>query len=115
MFVLTEGEYRPSLFLGTSSDRIGSPEGEQAYYATVGKRLPGVPVSAYVSVNYSEWDEGINLPFGAALELGHGFATRYMYDGQRSHALLDYSWNPLGVSLLWVWLESFGLAVHGGF
>jgi hypothetical protein len=36
-FVLTETETAPALFIGTSSDRIGSPAGQQAYYATVSK------------------------------------------------------------------------------
>lgn len=55
------------------------------------------------------------MPFGAAQELGRGFAARYMYDGVESHALLDYYHDWIGVSLMWVWLESFGVALHGGF
>lgn len=71
--------------------------------------------SGYLSLNYSEWDGGINLPFGAAFDVGRGVSARYMYDGQRSHALLDYNWNNVGVSLIWVWLETFGMALNGGF
>jgi hypothetical protein len=115
LFVLTETDRRPAFFLGTSSDRIGSPEGKQSYYATASKQIPGLRTSAYFSLNYSEWDEGINVPFGAAQELGGSFAARYMYDGQRSHALLDYYRDVVGVSLMWVWLEQFGIALHGGF
>jgi hypothetical protein len=37
-----------------------------------------------------------------------------MYDGQQSHALLDYYWGNAGVSVMWVWLETFGVAFHGG-
>jgi hypothetical protein len=114
-FPITETERRPALLFGTSSDRIGSPEGTQAYYATASKRIPGLETSAYLSLNYSEWDEGLNVPFGAAQEIGRGFAARYMYDGQRSHALLDYYRDNVGVSLIWVWLEEFGVALHGGF
>ena len=44
-FVLTETERRPALFLGTSSDRIGSPEGTQSYYLTGAKYLPIVRTS----------------------------------------------------------------------
>jgi hypothetical protein len=113
-FVFTESERRPALFLGTSSDRIGSPEGTQAYYATASKYVPILRSSAYVSLNYSEWDEGFNYPFGASFEIGRGFGARYMYDGQRSHALLDYYWNNVGVSLMWLWLETIGVAFHGG-
>ena len=34
LFLMTEGEgiWRPALFLGTSSDRIGSPPDKQAYF-----------------------------------------------------------------------------------
>ena len=37
LFLLTETGTRPALFLGTSSDRIGSPAGEQSYFATISK------------------------------------------------------------------------------
>lgn len=114
-FVLTETQRRPALFFGTSSDRIGSPEGAQAYYATASKYVGVLRTSAYASLNYSEWNDEVNYPFGASFEVGRGLSARYMYDGRRSHALLDYYWNNIGVSLMWVWLETFGLAFFGGF
>jgi hypothetical protein len=115
LFVVTETQRRPGLFLGTSSDRIGSPEGTQAYYATATKRLPATGTTAYASLNHSEWDDALNVPFGAGQELGRAFVVRYMYDGQRSHALLDHYRGDVGVSLMWIWLERFGVALHGGF
>ena len=114
-FVVTETERRPALFLGTSSDRIGSPEGTTATYATISKRLPRFGASAYISLNHSEWDDGFNTPFGLIQEIGDDVAVRYMYDGRRSHALLDRLFADVGVSLMWVWLERFGVAVHTGF
>ena len=66
-FLLTETEQRPALFLGTSSDRIGSPKGKQAYYLTAAKYLPLVRTAPYVSLNDSQWDEGWNVPFGASV------------------------------------------------
>ena len=115
LFLVTETADRPGLFLGTSSDRIGSPEGAQAYFATASKYFPTFGTTAYASFNYSEWDDGFNVPFGASQELGRDFAVRYMNDGQRSHALLDHYRENVGVSLMWVWLEQFGVALHGGF
>ena len=109
-FLLTESDRRPALFLGTSSDRIGSPADEQSYYLTAAKRHPRWPVSAYVSLNYSEWDAGFNLPFGVEVELGERFSVRPMYDGQRSHLMLNYRGRGYGASLLWVWLERVGIA-----
>ncbi len=109
-FLLTEGNRRPALFFGTSSDRIGSPEGEQAYFLTAAKRHPKWPVSAYVSLNYSEWDADFNLPFGVEVDLGERFFVRPMYDGQRTHLTMSYRVDRHSISLLWVWLERLGVA-----
>ena len=114
-FLATESHRRPALFFGTSSDRIGSPEGEQAYFLTVAKRHPRWPVSAYVSLNYSEWDDGFNVPFGVEFELPAGFSLRPMYDGDRTHLTFNYQKRRFGASLLWVWLERFGVAVNLNF
>jgi len=114
-FVLTEGERRPAVFLGTSSDRIGSPVGEQAYYVTVAKYLPFARTGPYVSINYSEWDKGWNVPFGAGIELGKGFTVRPMYDGQRTHLLGTFSTQRYSATVIWAWLERAGLAVSFGF
>jgi len=114
-FLVTEGDRRAALFLGTSSDRIGSPEGTQSYYLTAAKHHPAWPVSAYVSLSYSEWDEELKVPFGAQVELGRGVSLQPMYDGQRSHLLLSYNRERYGVSLLWVWLEEVGISFNMGF
>lgn len=114
-FLVTEGQGRPALFLGTSSDRIGSPAGEQSYFLTAAKRHSRWPVSAYVSLNYSEWDDDFNFPFGVELELPRGFTVRPMYDGQRTHLTFNYQEKSFGVSLLWVWLERAGIAFHLNF
>ena len=114
-FLFTESERRPALFLGTSSDRIGSPEGTQAYYATLAKYVPALRLAPYASLNYSEWDEGWNFPFGATVELGRGFALQPMYDGQRTHLLARHSGDRTSVTLVWAWLESWGVALSLGF
>lgn len=115
-FLLTEGARQPALFFGTSSDRIGSPEGEQSYYLTAAKHAPKWPVSFYASLNYSEWDEGFNFPFGANVTLGRGFAVQPMFDGDRSHLLLHYSGLPrVSVSALWVWFERPGISLSTAF
>ncbi len=108
--MLTENEKRPALFLGTSSDRIGAPAGDQSYFATVAKRHPRLPISAYATLNYSEWDDGFNVPFGVEFDIGERFSIRPMYDGDRSHLMLNFHGRRLGASLLWVWLERVGVA-----
>ena len=114
-FVVTEGERRPALFVGTSSDRIGSPEGAQAYYVTAAKYLPFARTGPYVTLNYSEWDRGWNVPFGASVELGRGFTLRPMYDGQRTHLLGTYSTTRYSATVIWAWLERAGVALSFGF
>lgn len=114
-FLLTETERRPALFLGTSSDRIGSPAGTQAYYVTGAKYLPALHVSPYASLNYSEWDDGWNVPFGANIELGRGISVQPMYDGHRTHLLGTYATSRFSTTLIWAWMERAGAAVSMGF
>ena len=114
-FVTTETERRPALFVGTSSDRIGSPEGTQAYYLTAAKHVAPLRASPYVSLNYSEWDEGLNIPFGAHVDLGGGFGLQPMYDGNRTHLLGSWSTERLSVTAIWAWLERGGVAMSFGF
>lgn len=114
-FLLLEDDRRPLVFLGTSSDRIGSPKGMQSYYLTMAKQLPRVPVAPYASLNYSEWDERLNVPFGAHLDLGRGLSLQPMYDGHRTHLLAIYSTGRFSVTGIWAWLERAGVAMAAGF
>ena len=115
LFLLMETEARPALFLGTSSDRIGSPSGKQSYFATVSKYIPQLRTSFYGSLNYSEWDQKFNFPVGVGVELGKGFSVRPMYDGDRGHAMLNYFATQFGVSLMYVWFETIGVSFSVGF
>ncbi len=114
-FLLQEAGLRPAAFLGTSSDRIGSPKGKQSYYLTVAKNLDPVPVSIYGSLNYSEWDAGFNFPFGANFEIYPGITAQLMYDGHRTHLLGMYSAQRFSITLIDAWLERFGIAASVGF
>ena len=115
LFLLTESAHRPAFFAGTSSDRIGSPRGKQAYYLTAAKNLGRIPVAPYASLHYSEWDERFNVPFGAHVDLPHGFWIRPMYDGARTHLTGGYSRDRFSVTALYVWLEQPGVAFSFGF
>ena len=114
-FVLTERGRWPAVFLGTSSDRIGSPKGTQSYYVTAARNLDPVPVSIYGSLNYSEWDESVNVPFGANIEIAPRVTLQPMYDGNRTHLLGVYSAERFSISLIYAWLERGGVAASVGF
>ena len=115
LFLVTETDTRPALFLGTSSDRIGSPPHTQAYYLTVAKRPPGWFVAPYASLNWSEWDDAFNVPFGANVDLSRGFSLTPMYDGHRSHLLAAWANHRLSVTAVWAWYERAGIALAFGF
>lgn len=115
VFLLTETHRRPALLLGTSSDRIGSPEGKQSYYATLAKHVPRTPLAPYASLNWSEWDDRFNVPFGMNIVLPAGFSLLQMYDGERSHGLLSWANERFSVTMIAAWYERFGLAASTGF
>lgn len=115
LFLLFEREHAPGLFLGTSSDRIGSPEGTQCAYLTATKFLPLLRMAPYVSLNYSEWDAAWNMPFGLTADLGQGIVLRPMYDGERTHTTLGVTRGRATATALWAWLERVGISVSLGF
>jgi hypothetical protein len=81
----------------------------------VAKNLDPVPMSVYASANYSEWDAGWNIPFGANLEVVPRVTIQLMYDGQRTHLLATYSGDRVNFTLIYAWLESAGMAISAGF
>jgi len=114
--VLDEQKFVPNVSLGTSSDRLGSPAGTQCYYVTVAKTIAKLPVAPYLSVNYSEWEDGWTFPFGANVKLPQGFSALLMNDGRKPHAALNYdSGMGWGASALWIWFEHLGVALTFGF
>lgn len=115
LFLLTESGPRPALFLGTSSDRIGSPKGKQGYYLTAAKDLRRLRAAPYATLHYSEWDEGLNAPFGLHVDLTGGFWVRPMYDGHRTHLTAGYSRERVSLTALYIWLERPGVALSFGF
>lgn len=112
-FLRPESERWPAMFVGTSSDRIGSPPGEQSYYLTFAKHAVRFPVSAYATLNWSEWDETLNVPCGVTV--GRDVALQFMFDGDRSHLLLSRAGERFAVSLLWIWFEDPGISLSTGF
>lgn len=110
-----ENRTRPFVNLGTSSDRIGSPEGNQAYFLTAGKTIPQTPLAPYVSLMWSTWDDQFNVPFGCNVQVHERIGILPMYDGAKGHLLLNYSGHGYGFSLMWIWFERAGVAVNWGF
>lgn len=111
----TESETSPMINFGTSSDRIGTPPGPHAYYFTFAKSIPKLKAGPYLSVNYSEYDRRLNLPFGVSYSLQPGLSAMFMNDGRKSHLLLTYSKENWSVSGLLIWMKHPGISVSFGF
>src|SRR5688572_1477128 len=80
---LPETTNRPAIIFGTSSDRIGTPEG-QSYYVTLSKSLhheTGMPIAPYVSASYSGYEERVIYPFGVNVAVGRHWSAMLMNDG----------------------------------
>jgi hypothetical protein len=90
---LPETARRPALMLGTSSDRIGTPDG-QSFYATLSKNLKratGLPLAPYAGVAYSTHEHRWLPLAGLNVYFTRQFSGLVIYDGVRVHPLLNYT------------------------
>ena len=109
--ILPESHRRPALIIGTSSDRIGTPDG-QSYYATISKslhHLVGIPVAPYAGVSYSEHEGRVIYPFGLNGAIGRHWSAMLMNDGVHTHLSASYAWQRFSLTLLAVERKDFGL------
>ena len=91
--VWDETRNRPALILGTSSDRIGTDEG-QAWFATFSKNVDpwiGVAVSPYLGASWNDRDQEWLFIGGANYRLGERYVVRHLWDGKNLHHTLDYT------------------------
>lgn len=105
----------PLISFGTSSDRIFTPEGNQAYYVTFAKGIPNSPVAPYISIAYSDFEKGFTIPFGCNIGLGPTVDLLYMNDGKKSHALLTFKTISTNYTLMLIDLEKPRVGISIGF
>ena len=90
--------------LGTSSDRIGTPEG-QSFYATLSKDLTphiGLPVAPYVGIAYGTYEDTTRVIAGANIAFTKRLSSLLIFDGVHFHPTVSYFHGRHGVSLLLV-------------
>lgn len=107
-----EGEKRPALMFGTSSDRIGTPDG-RAYFGTLSKNLQeltGLPLAPYAGLAYGEFEDELRVIGGLWAGLGRGFSATLIWDGVNLHPTVEYRYRRHAFTVLWVSLEDPGLA-----
>jgi hypothetical protein len=114
---VSESQRRPAVIFGTSSDRIGTPEG-QSYYVTVSKSLHDLtrlPVAPYVGASYSSYENRMLYPFGVNVALGQRWSAMLINDGVHTHVSATYAWNRFAATLLAVERKDLGITIGARF
>lgn len=112
--LLGETRSRPAVMVGTSSDRIGTPEG-QSFYATVSKDLSrdlGVPVAPYVGIAYGTFEDRARLIGGASISFGRGLSSLLIFDGVHFHPTVSFHRGRHGASVLLVRSKDPGVSYN---
>ena len=114
---VSETARRPAVMFGTSSDRIGTPDG-QSFYATISKSLhheTGLPVAPYAGVSWSGYEERFVYPLGVNVALGSNLSAMLMNDGVHTHLSATFAWNRYALTLLAVERKDFGVTLGARF
>lgn len=115
---MPEKKRRPAMIFGTSSDRIGTPDG-QAYYVTLSKDLSTInrwPISPYVGVAYGTYEDKWRAIGGMHIRLPASFSSTLIHDGVNFHPTLEYTLRERHVfSLLFVATEDLGISYSVAF
>jgi len=114
---VSESQRRPAVILGTSSDRIGTAEG-QSYYVTVSKSLherTGLPIAPYAGVSYSTFENRLLYPAGVNVAIGARWSAMLMNDGVHTHVSATYAWDRFAVTLLAVERKDLGITMGARF
>lgn len=114
---LPETPHRPAVVFGTSSDRIGTPEG-QSYYVTVSKSLheeTRLPVAPYIGASYSTYENRMLVPFGVNVALGPRWSAMLINDGVHTHLSTTYAWSRFALTALAVERKDLGISIGARF
>jgi len=101
---LSETKSRPALIIGTSSDRIGTPDG-QSFYVTLSKNLAEqlkLPIAPYVGVAYGTFEDELLAIGGLSVKLTNNLSSLFVFDGVHLHSVINYAWNNHTFSLVMV-------------
>ncbi len=115
--VVPEREHRPALMLGTSSDRIGTPNG-QSFYATLGKSLKreiGLPLAPYVGVAYGTHEDKLRPIGGLAWKFSKHADTLVIFDGVNVHPTMNLTIGRHVFTVLLVEAKNFGVGYSVAF
>jgi hypothetical protein len=110
--VLSEGDYSPAVIFNTSTDRIGTPDG-QSFTVTASKDLRrhlGLPVAPYIGVAYGTFEDKARVIGGVYVRYNEAWSSTILFDGVKVHPLLTYSYDGHSLSVIFVKLKTFGVS-----
>lgn len=109
-----ESDSRPQVHMNTSSDRIGSPKGTQQYSFVVSKSLAQKEIAPYAGLTYSEFNDGLVVPWGLSYRFSPEWNLIFMNDGRNSHALATFSAKNWYGQVGLVWMRRLAVTVGWG-
>jgi hypothetical protein len=112
--LLRETSAWPAIIAGTSSDRIGTLDG-QAYYLTFSKDLEAwtsLPIAPYVGACYGSFDEELIAIGGLNVRLSDHLSAMGIFDGHKVHPTITWSKKRWAVGLMLAFGTKPGLFVN---
>ena len=98
----SETRSRPAVLVGTSSDRVGTPEG-QSFYVTVSKDLrpqTRLPVAPYLGLAYGTHEGRVRAIAGVNVAFTRSLSSLLLFDGVHLHPTIGFARGPHALSLV---------------
>jgi hypothetical protein len=115
--LISETDRRPGLLFNTSTDRIGTPEG-QSFTLTLSKDLQkqfGLPISPYIGVAYGTYEDKARVIGGIYMRYDLHWSSTILFDGVKVHPLLTYSYGRHAFAVLLAKLKYPGFSYSYAF
>lgn len=106
--VFLQNDRHPGLSIGTSSDRIFTPPGYQAVFASLQQSFGKFGV--YAGPSYSGFEERLLFPFGVSYSGFEQFTPLLMQDGRNTHLLVTHSGRQVSTTVMWLGFRRFGIS-----
>jgi hypothetical protein len=115
--LLSESKYAPAVIFNTSTDRIGTPDG-QSYTLTFSKDLTeqlGFAIAPYVGVAYGTFEDKARVIGGLYVRYDDHWSSTLLFDGVKVHPLLTYSYEQHSFSVLLAKMKRLGVSYSFAF
>ena len=106
--------WRPAVTVGTSSAWPSSKVSGNAYILSIGNSI-AKGLSAYVAASYAPSGDLWQIPAGLNYRINKDWSSHLMYDGDKLHPIITYSYGDIRTSFILLDSKSPTLAVSFSF